>query len=62
MNRIGRNELLLGEVPSLDDLVRECEAVTPDDVGRVIDRVFRENPRTVAAVGPTSEAALARAV
>jgi predicted Zn-dependent peptidase len=62
MNRIGRNELLLGEVPSLDDLVRECEAVTPDDVGRVIDRVFCENPRTVAAVGPTTEAALARAV
>ncbi len=62
MNRIGRNELLLGEVPSLDELVADCEAVTADDVGRVVDRVFRDNPRTVAAVGPVTEAVLARAV
>lgn len=60
MNRIGRNELLLGEVPSLDELVADCEAVTADDVGRVVDRVFRENPRTLAAVGPVSADALAR--
>ena len=62
MNRIGRSELLLGEIPSLDELVRECEAVTAADVERVVDRVFRDNPRTVAAVGPVTEAALARAV
>jgi len=60
MNRIGRNELLMGEVPSLDELVADCEAVTADDVGRVVDRVFRENPRTLAAVGPVSAEALAR--
>ena len=36
--------------------------VTADDVGRVVDRVFRENPRTVAAVGPVTEAVVARAV
>jgi len=58
MHRIGRSELLLGEIPSLDELVTECEAVTAADVGRVVDRVFRENPRTLAAVGPVSEAAL----
>jgi len=62
MHRIGRNELLLGEVPTLDQVVRDCEAVTASDIGRVVDRVFRENPRTVAAVGPVSEAVLARAV
>jgi len=62
MHRIGRNELLLGEVPSLDELVRECEAVTAADVGRVVDRVFRDAPRTLAAVGPVSEADLHRAV
>jgi len=62
MNRIGRSELLMGEIPSLDELVRECEAVTATDVERVVDRVFRDNPRTVAAVGPVTEAVLARAV
>jgi predicted Zn-dependent peptidase len=60
MNRIGRNELLLGEVPPLDQVVADCEAVTADDVGRVVDRVFRENPRTLAAVGPVTADALAR--
>ncbi|MFM8303899.1 MAG: M16 family metallopeptidase [Actinomycetota bacterium] len=62
MHRIGQSELLLGEVPSLDELVAECEAVTADDVARVVDRVFRDNPRTLAAVGPVSEAALVRGV
>jgi len=37
-------------------------AVTAADVERVVDRVFRDNPRTVAAVGPVTEAVLARAV
>jgi predicted Zn-dependent peptidase len=54
MHRIGRSMVQLGEVPTLDDVVAECEAVTPDDVGRVVDRVLRDAPRTVAAVGPVS--------
>ena len=61
MHRIGRNELLMGEVPSLDEMVRDCEAVTADDVSRVVDRVFRDAPRTLAAVGPVSADVLARA-
>jgi predicted Zn-dependent peptidase len=61
MHRIGRSELLLGEVPTLDEVVRECEAVTADDVARVVDRVFRDTPRTLAAVGPIREADLVRA-
>src|SRR6476619_4854240 len=32
MHRIGRSELLLGEIPSLDELVAECDAVTAGDV------------------------------
>lgn len=62
MHRIGRNELLLGEVPSLDEMVAACEAVTADDVARVVERVVRDAPRTLAAVGPISEAQLAGAV
>jgi predicted Zn-dependent peptidase len=61
MHRLGRNELLLGEVPSLDELVAECEAVTADDVGRVVERVMRDSHRTLAAVGPVSKADLLRA-
>ena len=59
MHRLGRNELLMGEIPSLDELVAECEAVTSDDVGRVVDRVIRDNARTLASVGPLSAADLA---
>jgi predicted Zn-dependent peptidase len=60
MHRIGRSELLLGEIPTLDELVAECDAVTADDVGRVVDRVLRDADRTLVAVGPLSEADLAR--
>jgi predicted Zn-dependent peptidase len=60
MHRIGRSELLLGEIPTLDELVAECDAVTADDVGRVVDRVLRDADRTLVAVGPLSEADLVR--
>ena len=60
MHRIGRSELLLGEIPTLDELVGECDAVTAADVGRVVDRVLRGADRTLVSVGPLSEADLAR--
>jgi predicted Zn-dependent peptidase len=60
MHRIGRSELLLGEIPTLDELVAECEAVTADDVGRVVDRVLRDADRTLVSVGPLSQADLTR--
>jgi len=52
MRRIGRSEQVEGDVPSLDDLVERVLAVTADDVERVIDRVLRDTPRTLAVVGP----------
>jgi predicted Zn-dependent peptidase len=52
MRRIGRSEQVEGEVPPLDDLVARVLAVTADDVERVIDRVLRDAPRTLAVVGP----------
>ncbi|MGH9026463.1 MAG: M16 family metallopeptidase [Acidimicrobiia bacterium] len=58
MHRIGRNELLLGEVQTLDEVAAEIEAVGPEDVARVVDRVFAPRERVVAAVGPVDEAAL----
>jgi predicted Zn-dependent peptidase len=52
MRRLGRSELVEGEVPSLDELAARIDAVTSDDVARVIDRVLAGAPRTLAVVGP----------
>ncbi len=52
MRRLGRAEMLEGDVPSLDEVVGRIERVTHDDTARVIDRVFRHAPRTLAVVGP----------
>jgi predicted Zn-dependent peptidase len=52
MNRIGRAELTLGEVPEIDEVVARIEAVGADDVARVIDRVVAPGRRTLAVIGP----------
>jgi predicted Zn-dependent peptidase len=54
MRRLGRSELIEGEIPSLEELVARIDAVTSDDVARVVDRVFAGAPRTLAVVGPHS--------
>jgi predicted Zn-dependent peptidase len=54
MRRLGRAELVEGEIPSLDDLVDRVDAVTAVDVSRVIERVLVDAPRTLAVVGPHS--------
>ena len=40
MRRLGRSELVEGEIPTLDEVIARIEAVTADDTRRVIDRVF----------------------
>ncbi len=68
MNRMGRAELTMGEIPSLDWVVEQVDAVTPDDIGRVIERVLGDGNRTLALVGPadtltlTGRRAMIRAV
>jgi predicted Zn-dependent peptidase len=57
MHRIGSSELILGEVMSLDELVGRVEAVTPNDISRVVDRLFAGGSRTLAVVGPVDETA-----
>src|SRR3954471_7247989 len=56
MHRIGRSELTMGEIPSLDWVVAQVEAVTAADVARVIDRVLGDGSRTLAVVGPADAA------
>ena len=58
MRRLGRAELLEGEIPSLDEIVQRVERVGRDDVARVIDRCFAGAPRSLALVGPHDDASL----
>jgi len=55
MRRLGRSELVEGEIPTLDDLIARVGAVSADDTRRVIDRVFADARRTLAVVGPHDE-------
>ncbi|MGH8994273.1 MAG: M16 family metallopeptidase [Acidimicrobiia bacterium] len=52
MERLGRSELTAGEVLDMDELVARIDAVEPEDIARVIDRVIDGSPRVLAAVGP----------
>jgi predicted Zn-dependent peptidase len=54
MRRLGRSELVDGEIPSLEEVIARVEVVTADDVARVIERVFADAPRSLAVVGPHS--------
>jgi len=60
MHRLGRSELTLGEVPSLDDLVAEVTRVEAEDITRVVDRVLGIPERTLAVVGPVDAATFER--
>src|SRR5206468_7213599 len=40
MNRVGRSQLIHGDVLSFDELVARTEAVTHDDLRRVADRIL----------------------
>jgi predicted Zn-dependent peptidase len=61
MRRLGRSELVEGEIPSLEDLVARVEAVTERDIDRVIERVFEAEPRSLAVVGPHTSSEFASA-
>ncbi|MEX0665621.1 MAG: pitrilysin family protein [Acidimicrobiia bacterium] len=60
MHRLGRSELTMGEVPSLDEVVADVEAVGAEDVARVVERVVATDKRTLAVVGPVDESQLTR--
>lgn len=55
MNRNGKNELMLGRHDTLDEMIRNIERVTMDDVHAVLDRVFSQ-PFAAALVGGSDAA------
>ncbi|HEX2041002.1 MAG TPA: insulinase family protein, partial [Acidimicrobiales bacterium] len=54
MNRIGRSQLIHGDVLPFDELVSRTESVTHDDLRRVAERVLTGD-RVLAVVGPFAE-------
>ncbi|MFM9277265.1 M16 family metallopeptidase [Paenibacillus jiagnxiensis] len=55
MNRNGKNELMLGRHYTLDEMIRNIEQVTMNDVQAVLDRMFAK-PFAVAMVGSSDAA------
>jgi predicted Zn-dependent peptidase len=47
----GNQELLLGEILTADEIVRLVDAVTPEDLQRVANALFREDRLNLAVVG-----------
>jgi predicted Zn-dependent peptidase len=53
MSRIGRSQLVHGEVPSVDDVLARVDAVTLEDTAKVAARVL-DGRRSLAVVAPRS--------
>ena len=51
---LSSQELLTGEVVTVEDAVERIESVTPGDVARVAARVIEESRLKLAVVGPNS--------
>jgi predicted Zn-dependent peptidase len=49
---IGGQELLRGEIRSVDDVLAQIDAVTPEAIQRVAEDVIREDRANLALVGP----------
>jgi predicted Zn-dependent peptidase len=54
MNRLGKNELMLGKHYSLDDMIERIDAVVMDDIEALIGKLFA-HPFAVAMVGASDE-------
>ena len=54
MTRLGKGELLHGEVLSVDDLLARVDAVTVDDV-RAVAADLLSGPMSLAVVGPFAD-------
>jgi predicted Zn-dependent peptidase len=54
MTRLGKGELLFGDVLSVDQLLARIDAVTPDDV-RAVAATVAGAPMSLAVVGPFAD-------
>ena len=54
MSRLGRSELVHGEILSVEELLARVEAVSLEDVSRIARQLLREDNRFLTVVGPAS--------
>lgn len=52
MGRLGRSELIHGEILSVDELIARVDAVTIPDVARVASELLRPEARRLTVIGP----------
>jgi predicted Zn-dependent peptidase len=62
MSRLGKAELVHGEILTVDELLDRIDAVTPQDVTRVAQRIFGRGPFVLSCIGPVHEGSLDEAV
>ncbi|MEK3758675.1 pitrilysin family protein [Paenibacillus sp. FSL R7-0337] len=55
MNRMGKNELMLGRQDTLDEMIAKIGAVTMEDIDALLDFMFAQ-PLSLAMVGSTDKA------
>lgn len=58
MNRIARQELMIGRYQTIDELIRDVDAITPNQILELSNLIFDEEKITVAALGPVQKNAL----
>jgi predicted Zn-dependent peptidase len=51
MGRIGKSELVYGEIMSFDEILRRVSAVTPEEIRQIASDLLPK-PSTLAIVGP----------
>lgn len=56
MSRLGKSELMHGEILSVDEIVRRVDAVTIEDVSKVAQELLQPELRILTVIGPFREA------
>ena len=60
MNRLAKQEIYFGQLFSLDEILAAVDAVTVEEVGRLIERLVVERDLSLVALGPLEPGSLAR--
>jgi predicted Zn-dependent peptidase len=61
MSRLGKSELVYGELMTVEEILARIDAVTPDDVRAVAGQVL-EGPLSLSVIGPFDDHDFAAAV
>ncbi|MEO7803759.1 MAG: pitrilysin family protein [Actinomycetota bacterium] len=55
MSRLGKSELMHGEILTIDEIVKRVDAVTTEDVSQVAQELLQPESRILTVIGPFSE-------